>query len=439
MVRLLEEELGDAGYEVVGVSDGAAALTSARCAPPDLAITDLRMPAVDGLDVLAGLLEIDPDLPVIIMTAFGSIDTAVDAIRRGAWNYLTKPFRTEELVLQVAKALGHRNLADENRALRRLVTAAAPSGMIGQSAPMRAMYGLIARLADADASVLIRGESGSGKERVARALHQGGRRRDAAFVPVNCASVPARLLESELFGHVRGSFTGATGSRRGLFLEANGGTLFLDEIGDMPVELQAHLLRVLEDRIVRPVGADTGRPVDVRIVTATHQDLEARVAEGRFRADLYYRLDVVSIRVPPLRERIEDLPELFAVFVNSHAATPLSRLEPEALAILEAYPWPGNVRELENLVRRLSLLVDHAAVTPADLRAHAPHLFADQTGPPSALERAKSALPTLRKLETDYLAWVLEQCAGNKTKAADILGIDVSTIHRRLRGGESAE
>jgi two-component system response regulator HydG len=437
MVRLLAEELGEAGYEVIEASGGAQALELARRREPDLAITDLRMAGVDGLDVLAGLLEIDPEMPVVIMTAFGSIDTAVDAMRRGAWTYLTKPFRTDELLVQVKKGIAHRSLAAENHVLRRLVTAAAPTGMIGVSAPMRAVYAMVARLADSDVPVLIRGESGTGKERVARALHAGGARRDAPFVAVNCASVPASLLESELFGHLRGAFTGATGARRGLFVQADGGTLFLDEIGDMPLELQAHLLRVLEDRVVRPVGADIGATVDVRIVTATHQDLEGRVAAGRFRSDLFYRLDVVPIRLPPLRERVDDIPELFAAFIAKAAPTPVARLSAESMAILERYPWPGNVRELENLVRRLALLVDHPLVTPEDLRAHAPQLLAAKLDSP--LDRARATLPTLKQLETDYLAWVLDRCGGNKTRAAEVLGVDVSTIHRRTRGVDGGD
>lgn len=438
MVRLLAEELREAGYDVLEASSGAEALDIAQRDPPDVAVTDLRMTGVDGLDVLAGLHELDRDMPVLIMTAFGSVNTAVEAMHRGAWTYLTKPFRTDELLLQVRKALSHRALSDENRTLRRLVSTEAPDGMIGRSAPMRAVYDMVGRLADADAPVLIRGESGTGKERVARALHLGGVRRDGPFVAVNCASVPAALLESELFGHVKGSFTGATGPRRGLFVQADGGTLFLDEIGDMPSDLQSHLLRVLEDRMVRPVGADTGRKVDVRIVAATHQDLEARVTEGRFRADLFFRLDVIPIRLPPLRERVEDIPELFAAFVAKCKPTPLERLAPETLALLERHPWPGNVRELENLVRRLSLLVDHATVTPDDLRTHAPHLFL-QKGPSTPLDRARTEQPTLRQLESEYIAWVIQKCTGNKTRAAEILGIDVSTIHRRMRGGESTD
>jgi two-component system response regulator HydG len=249
-------------------------------------------------------------------------------------------------------------------------------------------------------------------------------------VAVNCASLPSSLLESELFGHVRGAFTGASAPRRGLFVEADGGTLLLDEIGDMPLELQPHLLRVLEDRQVRPVGADAARPVDVRVLAATHQPLEERVAAGKFRADLYYRLDVLTLRVPPLRERVEDLPELFAAFVSRSGSARIERLSSAALAALERYPWPGNVRELENLVRRLAVLVERPVVERSDLEEHAPRLVGPTVSP---LSVARTTLPTLRQLQDDYIAYVVAECGGNKTRAAEILGIDVSTIHRRER------
>ena len=430
MARLLVEELAEAGHEVLEATGGAQAIEVARTEQPDVVVTDLRMSGVDGFDVLQAIHDQDASIPILIMTAFGSIDTAVDAMRRGAFTYLTKPFRTAELLVQVDKALAVRALADENRSLRRRIADNAPVGMIGHSEPMRAVYRLIARLADADVPVLIRGESGTGKERVAQALHAAGARATRSFVAVNCASIAASLLESELFGHAKGSFTGAATARRGLFVEADGGTLFLDEIGDMALELQAHLLRVVEDGVIRAVGADTGRRVDVRLVVATHQDLEARVADGRFRADLFYRLNVVPIVLPPLRERVDDIAELFAAFA-ARTANP-QRLSAGAFEALEHYPWPGNVRELENLVRRLGLLVDHPLVTEADLRGVAPNLFGPRSLSP--LDVARRDQPTLAELERDYIAAVIQACGGNKTRAAEILGIDVSTIHRRARG-----
>ena len=437
MVRLLSEELTEAGFDVLGATSAKRALDLAQEARPDVVVTDLRMPNGDGLDVLDGLHALDPDLPVIVLTAFGTVDGAVDVMRRGAAFYLTKPFRSGEVAVQVRRALGEHAPRLTDTTCRS--THPPPTGFIGTSAPMLEVYRMIARVAPTDTPVFIRGESGTGKERAARSLHEGSLRATKPFLTLNCASVPATLLESELFGHVRGSFTGATNSRRGLFVAAHTGTLFLDEIGDMPIELQAHLLRVLEDGIVRPVGSDEGRPVDVRIIAATHQDLEARRDQGRFRADLFYRLDVLSLRLPPLRARVEDLPDLFAAFVVRCAPTLVERLGPDALEAFERYTWPGNVRELENVVRRLCLLVDRAVIRKEDLRAWAPQVLAPRGAPQTPLERAQDQLPTLRQLETDYIAWVSDQCAGNKTRAAELLGIDVSTIHRRLRSTEKPE
>jgi two-component system response regulator HydG len=283
--------------------------------------------------------------------------------------------------------------------------------------------------------VLVRGESGSGKELVARALHSEGPRRQRAFVAVNCTALPQALLESELFGHVKGAFTGATTARRGLFVEADGGTLFLDEIGDMAPELQARLLRVLEDGEVRAVGADGSRSVDVRVIAATHQNLEARVKEGRFRADLFYRLNVVSLRIPPLRERQEDVPMLVEHFVAQARArnprSPVTELAPEVVAELAHMPWPGNVRELENLVERLVLLGSQPTVDLPLLRLHASGSAPDL--PTHPLAAAPEQVVPLRQLESEYIAWVVARCGGNKTRAAELLGIDVSTIHRRER------
>jgi two-component system response regulator HydG len=298
---------------------------------------------------------------------------------------------------------------------------------------MRALYELVEHVAHSGAPVLLRGESGSGKELVARALHSEGPRAAEPFVAVNCTALPHALLESELFGHVKGAFTGATTARRGLFVEADKGTLFLDEIGDMPAELQAKLLRVLEDGEVRAVGADASRTVDVRILAATHQELETRVREGRFRADLFYRLNVVTLRIPPLRERREDIPLLVEHFISrARTRNPRSKvtgLSPEVVAALGAMPWPGNVRELENLVERLVVLVPRETVELVDLRLHAPE--SSPEAHPLAL--AQKELWPLRQLETEYIAWVVAHCGGNKTRAAELLGIDVSTIHRRER------
>jgi len=434
MARLLADALSDAGYTVDMATSGQEALAAVRGRVLDAVVCDLRMEKVDGFDVLAAVREADPTLPVLIMTAFGGVENAVEAMRRGATHYFTKPFRLDEVLLYVQRAIAERRLREENRALRQAVgDRSAFAALVGRSAPLRALYELIERVAHSHAPVLVRGESGSGKELVARALHFEGPRQAGPFVAVNCTAIPNALLESELFGHVKGSFTGATTPRRGLFLEADGGTLFLDEIGDMAPELQAKLLRVLEDGEVRAVGADAARKVDVRVVAATHQELETRVREGRFRQDLFYRLNVVPLLVPPLRERREDIPLLVEHFIaKSRERNPRARLTgftPEALAALAAAPWPGNVRELENLVERLAVVTVKETVDLPTLQQHAPGVSVDV----HPLVHAQTRLVPLRQLEGEYIAYVVAQCGGNKTRAAEILGIDVSTIHRRER------
>ncbi|WP_225411857.1 sigma-54-dependent transcriptional regulator [Stigmatella hybrida] len=433
MGRMLQEPLTDEGYAVELATSGAEAIRLFRSGPFDAVLSDLRMEEVDGFDVLAAVQAVDPEVPVLLMTAFGGVENAVEAMKRGAWHYFTKPFRLDEVLIYLRRALEDRRLRRENRTLRQVAGRTGLGALVGHSAPMRSLYELIERVAHSEASVLIRGESGCGKELVARALHTEGERASAPFVAVNCTALPPALLESELFGHVKGAFTGATTARRGLFVEADKGTLFLDEIGDMPAELQAKLLRVLEDGEVRAVGADASRTVDVRIVAATHQELEARVKEGKFRADLFYRLNVVTLRLPTLRERREDIPLLAEHFIaRSRARNPRSKVtgfSPEVIAALGGMPWPGNVRELENLVERLVVLVPRETVELADLKLHAPEMEPEA----HPLVLAQDSLWPLRRLEGEYIAWVVARCGGNKTRAAELLGIDVSTIHRRDR------
>ncbi len=434
MARLLADQLADAGYtvEVSTAAEEAFALAVAR--PPDVVISDLRMEGLDGLDLLDRIHGLDPSIPVLIMTAFGAIDSAVEAVKRGAYHYLTKPFQLQEVRLYIDRALSERNLRNENRNLRRLVIdTETRNAMVGRSQPLRALHDLVARVAPTTAPVLIRGESGSGKELVARALHFSGPRKDAPFVPVNCTALPEALLESELFGHLRGAFTGATTPRRGLFLEADGGTLYLDEIGDMPHNLQAKLLRVIEDGEIRAVGSDGSRKVDVRIIASTHQPIEERIQNGHFRADLYYRLNVVAINMPPLRDRLDDLPLLIHHFLGRtrdvHPQMRVRDLSPEVFATLARYPWPGNVRELENVIKRLAIVSTQETIDLTELGLHAPGIV--DGGSP--LEYAKSVTMTLRQLEDEYIGWMIRRCDGNKTKAAELLGVDVSTIHRRDR------
>ena len=432
MATVVAEYLTDLGWTCTTVDSGAAAIAALGDGGFDVVITDLRMAEVDGLDVLAAARRVDPDLPVLVMTAFGAIDSAIEVMARGARHYLTKPVRLEELRLHVERAVSERQLRQDNAALRR-AAATGKDALLGRSPAIIALRDLVDRVAPSSAPVLIRGESGTGKELVARAIHARGPRRDGPFVAVNCSALPEALLESELFGHARGAFTGAAGARAGLFVEAAGGTLLLDEIGDMAPGVQAKLLRVVQLGEVRAVGSDESRAVDVRLIAATHQDLEARIVAGQFRADLFYRLNVVPVQVPPLRARADDVSLLAAeFFARSRARNPHSpaqRLAPEVTQALAADPWPGNVRELENLIERLVVIAAHPIVGVRDLAACRPTAARIPTTPWPDDE----PLRTLRELEDDYVAHVLARCDGNKTRAAEVLGIDVSTLHRRLR------
>jgi two-component system response regulator HydG len=435
MAQAVVEYLQLQGFEGEAADGGAAGIERFKAAPADVVLTDLRMKGTDGMDVLQAVREIDPGVPVIIMTAFGAVETAVEAIQRGAYHYVTKPFKSEIVRVLIERALGERTIRSENERLRRTVRATeAPGAMVGRSAVMRRVGDLVKRVAASSAPVLVVGETGTGKELVARAIHAESARAAGPFVAVNCAAVPEALLESELFGHVRGSFTGATQTRRGLFVEANGGTLLLDEIGDMPLALQAKLLRILETGEVRSVGSDTTRKIDARIVAATNRDLPALVREGRFRQDLYFRLKVVPIEIPPLRERREDVPLLLEHFLAlSRARTPTSPVRGfhrDVAQILADYPWAGNVRELENVVDRWVITGHEAEVGLDDVRA----ALGDWDHPIHAIKRD---LEPLAVLEQRYIAFVLERVGGNRTRAAEILQIDPSTIYRRGKQGKT--
>jgi two-component system response regulator HydG len=437
MARTIAEDLEEHGYECAVEHGGAAALARAKRDPMDLVVTDLRMEEVDGFDLLGALVEHDATTPVILMTAFGSIDTAVEAIKRGAYHYLTKPLKLAELRVFVEKALAERARAVENKSLRKVVSERYSLGnLVGKSAPMRALYETVERVARADSTVLISGESGTGKELVARAVHFNSPRARGPFIPINCTAIPAGLLESELFGHVRGAYTGATAAREGVFVEANGGTLFLDEIGDMSIDLQSRLLRTLEDGVVRPVGGSQAIKVDTRIIAATNQDLARLVRERRFREDLFFRLNVIPIQLPPLRQRPDDVPLLVEHFLDKVRArvpsSPVRRLSPAAMRLLVDHAWPGNVRELEKTVERLVVLGINEVVEPGDLG-----FLGDAA--PSPLAAARDELVSLRELEARYIAWVMQRVGGNKAKAAEVLGVDPSTLYRREKrsGGEA--
>ncbi|HLK91112.1 MAG TPA: sigma-54 dependent transcriptional regulator [Polyangia bacterium] len=430
MANAVVEYLRRNDFEAEAADSGQAGIARFRATPADAVLTDLRMKGVDGLDVLQAIHEVDAEAPVVIMTAFGAVESAVEAIQRGAYHYVTKPFKLEVVRVLLERAIGERSIRTENVALRRAVREAIPGGsLVGRTSAMRAVNELIRRVAPTSTPVLVLGETGTGKELVARDIHAEGPRRDAPFVAVNCAAVPEALLESELFGHVRGSFTGATQTRRGLFVEANGGTLFLDEIGEMPFALQAKLLRVLETGEVRSVGSDGSRKTDVRIVAATHRDVVAEIRAGRFRQDLYFRLNVVPIAIPPLRERKDDIPLLIEHFLQKSRlrlpTVPSRSFTPEALGLLINYAWPGNVRQLENAIDRWLITGDGAEIGVAEVRS----LVAEWNTPDLPVVSAEM-LP-LQVVEERYIAWVMEKVGGNKTRASEILQIDPSTIYRR--------
>jgi two-component system response regulator HydG len=432
MARLVADKLTGEGWRARVVDSGRDAIAALTASVPDLIISDLRMAEVDGLDVLDAARATDPELPVIIMTAFGAIDSAIESMKRGAWHYVTKPLRLEEISLHANRAYEHRQLRRVNRQLR-VEHRAGLDALIGKSRSMRELYDMIERAALSPAPVLIRGESGSGKELVARALHDNGPRRDQPFVALNCTALPESLLESELFGHTRGAFTGAIAARAGVFVEASGGTLFLDEIGDMPAPLQAKLLRAVQQGEVRPLGSDEARVVDVRVIAATHQNLEQRVADGSFRQDLFYRLDVVPLTVPSLRDRLEDIPLLvdhfFSIARARNPHSPVERIAPAVITALSGYLWPGNVRELENLIERLVVIGGAPEISMAELAAIGPAVVNNQ----ERFSLPRDRLATLREVEEEYIAWAIEKCGGNKTRASELLGIDPSTLHRRTR------
>jgi len=395
----------------------------------DIVLTDLRLPDVDGMEVLQASRETQREIPVILITAFGTIETAIQAIRQGAYDFVTKPFALDEISLLVGKAWEARRLREENRRLREEVAGRYRlHNLLGRSPAMQSVFALIRQAAPGDVNVLITGESGTGKELVAKALHFNSPRADRPFVPINCAAVPASLLESELFGHVKGAFTGAVGSRRGLFREAHGGTLFLDEIGDMAPELQAKLLRAIEDRSVRPVGSDQVTPLDVRIIAATNHDLPARIRAGQFRDDLYYRLAVIPIQLPSLRERKEDIALLAEHFLSraiTASGKQVAGFTPETMTVLLRHPWPGNVRELENVVERAVTLTASGTITPEAL------LLDASVGPPTALSLAHlPRRPTLQELTDEYVSLVLQETDGDKARAAELLGISKRTLYR---------
>ena len=439
LARTLCEGLLDRGYDPVPVASGSEAierLTHGGLGDRfDVLVTDLRMPQVDGMALLAASRRLDPERPVIVMTAYSAIDTAVESIRQGAYHYLTKPFKQDELVIFLERALDQVRVKHEASALRTALRATfSASSIIGHSPAMQAVRERIRRVADAPAPVIVLGETGTGKGVVARALHVDSRRAERPLVTVNCAALPEALLESELFGYVRGAFTGAVADRPGLFAEADGGSLFLDEIGDMPPALQAKLLHVLESGTVRPVGSTREREIDVRIIAATHRNLSQAAREGTFREDLLYRLDVVSIVVPALRDHREDIPALLEHFLAAcRAKYPQSEVRgfsAEALSLLRQYRWPGNVRELAHMTEKLVLLGRTGEISAADL--------SDSLNPASPADTFdfRGPVKPMAKIERLYAAWALAQTGGHRGQTAEKLGVDPKTLRKWLEEPE---
>jgi len=429
--------LTDRGYSVRAVSNGEEALQELAAREYDALVTDVRMPKLSGLELVPRALAIAPELTILVMSAYGSHELALEAMKAGAYDYLGKPFRPDEVLLVLRKAEERERLRAQNRLLRReLDRSGAGADLVATGPSMREVMRVVQKAAPTKATVLITGESGTGKEQVARALHQLSSRAERQFVAINCASLPPQLIESELFGHVKGAFTGAQSSRRGLFEEADGGTLLLDEIGDLPAPLQSSLLRVLQEGEIRRVGESRGVKVDVRVLASTHSDLGTAVAQGRFREDLFYRLNVVGIHLPPLRERPEEIAPLAARFLERHALRlgvaprPLSLA---ALERLERHAWPGNVRELENALERALVLGEGAEIEPDALPDAIAQSSAAGRAPPAPIEGDLSVKRAQRALEAELIRRALERTGGNRSRAAELLELSPRALLYKIR------
>ncbi len=441
--HLLQEELADAGFHVHWVASAEQSLEWMAANTPDLIVCDLKLPGEDGLHLLRSTRGHFPEPGFVIITAFGSVPQAVEALKAGADDFLTKPLDLDQLVLCVQRTLENRRLRQEVQRYREMLAQDDFHGLIGHSQAMLRLTAQIKQLASADGPVLIVGESGTGKELVARAVHEESVQKSAPLVAVNCAGIPAELLESELFGHTAGAFTGAAKERKGLFAEANGGSIFLDEISETPVSMQAKLLRVLQDGKIRPVGSNKEISTQARILAATNKDLEQEIAAGTFREDLFYRLETFTLRVPPLREREEDIQLLAARFLHAFSSKlgrDIRGFSDAALELLQTYPFPGNVRELENAVERAVTLTPGRWITPRDFPER---MRGQQTteqkkhthGSPAAADTLLKGgrLPTLEQMKERYIDYVLEQTQGNKRRAAALLGIGRRTLYRYLK------
>jgi DNA-binding NtrC family response regulator len=425
----LQEALNEAGYDTQTAADGQEAAELALKDSFDLCLSDIRMPNMSGIELLHRLGEGSPETMVMLMTAHGQLDTAIEALRLGAVDYLLKPFKHEELIAKVRRLAEHRRLVIENRNLRRTVEVDPPRGMIGNSPTMKKVLETVDLVASLPSHVLITGESGTGKDLVARAIHERGSRANAPFVPINCAAIPEPLLESELFGHVKGAFTGALDNKEGLLKTAGDGTIFLDELGDMPLAIQAKLLRAIESREIQPVGSTRRIQIHARIIAATNRELRAEAHAGRFREDLYYRLAVVEIHVPPLRERREDIPLLANHFAEKYArelGRGVRRISREALRLLAGHEWRGNIRELSNVVERAVIFSSGEEIAPADL----PDPVRGAT--PRDPDYAVNLREATAEFERGHILRVIEQSGGNKRRAAKLLGLGVTSLYRKL-------
>ena len=437
-VNLLKEVLTKEGYEVITALSGQEAMARGMENFFDIVITDMRLGDQDGMEVLRSFKKLAPETTVIMITAFGSIETAIEAIREGAFDYISKPFKLDEIKFTIRRALEQRRLLQENRFYRQeLLSKYQFKNVIGRTSQMFQVYKTIAKVADTKSTVLLYGERGTGKELIARSLHYNSHRNDRPFIPVDCASLVENLMESELFGHVRGAFTGALITKKGLFEEADGGTIFLDEVTNLSLSIQAKLLRFLQEHEIKRVGGTESIKVDVRVIAAANQLLEPLVNSDKFREDLFDRLNVVSIILPPLRERIEDIPLLANHFLQKFSEENqknISHISPEALEILTQYSWPGNVRELENTIERAVILSVHPIILPEDLPQKFLQAVAEKK--PEKIEEKQPLFPEkllpLKEIEKSYVLRVLQETKGNKKKASEILGIDRTTLYRIL-------
>ncbi|WP_417375087.1 sigma-54-dependent transcriptional regulator [Gimesia maris] len=438
MCELIEIDLRLRGLQVDWFTDATQAISAIDHNNYDVVLTDIRMPGTTGLQLCQQLTEFRPDIPVVLMTAFGSLETAVSAMRAGAYDFITKPIEMDLLAITVRRAIDHHRLTEQVRLLKESGQAVRSFGdMIGSSPAMQKLYDQLERVAVSDAGVLITGESGTGKELVSRSIHAHSRRAEKPFVAINCAALSESLLESELFGHVKGAFTDARSERRGLFLEADGGTLLLDEMGEMPMSMQVKLLRTLEERVLRPVGSDKELPFDVRVICATNRDLESAVSDGKFREDLFYRINVIGLHLPPLRSRGTDVLRLAEHFLKQFSTAENKHVTDLAEGVAEKllqYHWPGNIRELRNVMERAVALTRHDKITVADLpekitNYQSNQILIDGLDP--------EELVSLEELERRYITHVLEATGGNQSQAARILGLDRKTIYRKLKQNES--